>query len=521
MAISNPLFPNNPGYNLYKGARYVPKFTDRPDGQWNNTISYEPLTIVLYQGDSYTSRQFVPVGVDINNKTYWLKTGNFNGQIEAVNSQIQDLYSLTDKLCIPTVDSLKTLECSLGDIVFLNGYHTPGDIPETLYRITETGTPDGGSCFALDNGLYASAEFFATVTPENFGVVHNSPSDQNSNWETLMNYARAKNLDIVLGDTQYWIYQPLQIKASMRGGMETYFVAKGSQFKTITGSSPIGIERNYSCVLWYETDNSTHGKFNIGNFIILVNDLAEVGFYSPECKWVDFHDITSVGGTLACMLFADSYLCTFERLYGMCDNTTKYGMHFGDIKSGIDIGGTTISARDIFVNGRSKDGVSDRVGIKFKNVFYSTIDCMACDNLRGQSAYEFERCDMCITSCGSENGRTQNYIQINNSSLNFGDICFSYGNSNNQANTIFEFTGGRNNISVGSLRNPNKGEFLFHVADISTLFLILKMCMTGANYKLYDVNSQPNIPDVYAEIITGLGGYRFSDSVTYTKFWKQ
>lgn len=91
MATSNPLFPNNPGYNLYKGARYVPKFTDKPDGQWDNTIAYEPLTIVLYQGNSYTSRWFVPVGANINDTTYWLPTGNFNGQLITLQTQINQL----------------------------------------------------------------------------------------------------------------------------------------------------------------------------------------------------------------------------------------------------------------------------------------------------------------------------------------------------------------------------------------------------------------------------------------------
>ena len=63
--------------NRYVGARYVPIF----DGDWDNTKQYEPLTIVSYQGDSYTSRGYVPAGININNTTYWAKTGNFNQQV--------------------------------------------------------------------------------------------------------------------------------------------------------------------------------------------------------------------------------------------------------------------------------------------------------------------------------------------------------------------------------------------------------------------------------------------------------
>lgn len=64
----------------YIGARYVPLFADPID--WDNTKTYEPLTIVYHQGNSYTSRQSVPAGVDITDTTYWALTGNYNAQIE-------------------------------------------------------------------------------------------------------------------------------------------------------------------------------------------------------------------------------------------------------------------------------------------------------------------------------------------------------------------------------------------------------------------------------------------------------
>lgn len=64
----------------YIGARYVPLFADPID--WDKTKTYEPLTIVYHQGNSYTSRQSVPAGVDITDTTYWALTGNYNAQIE-------------------------------------------------------------------------------------------------------------------------------------------------------------------------------------------------------------------------------------------------------------------------------------------------------------------------------------------------------------------------------------------------------------------------------------------------------
>lgn len=69
----------------YIGARYVPLLADPLE--WDNTRSYEPLTIVTYQGDSYTSRQFVPVGMSITNNSYWAQTGNYSAQIEAYRQE--------------------------------------------------------------------------------------------------------------------------------------------------------------------------------------------------------------------------------------------------------------------------------------------------------------------------------------------------------------------------------------------------------------------------------------------------
>ena len=68
----------------YIGARYVPLFM----GQWNDENAYEPLSIVEYQGNSYTSRQAVPIGIEITNTLYWALTGNYNAQIEQYRQQV-------------------------------------------------------------------------------------------------------------------------------------------------------------------------------------------------------------------------------------------------------------------------------------------------------------------------------------------------------------------------------------------------------------------------------------------------
>lgn len=70
----------------YIGARYVPVFAD--PAEWDATRTYEPLTVVTYQGNSYTSRQAVPANIAITNTVYWAQTGNYNAQVEQYREEV-------------------------------------------------------------------------------------------------------------------------------------------------------------------------------------------------------------------------------------------------------------------------------------------------------------------------------------------------------------------------------------------------------------------------------------------------
>ena len=89
---------NLSGKNVYVGHRYVPKIF----GEWDNTQIYEPLSIVQYQGASYTSRQYVPVGIEITNEDFWVVTGNYNAQVEQYRQEVRnfknDINNLNDEV---------------------------------------------------------------------------------------------------------------------------------------------------------------------------------------------------------------------------------------------------------------------------------------------------------------------------------------------------------------------------------------------------------------------------------------
>lgn len=98
------------GVTQYVGARYVPLFAN--PAQWTSEREYEPLTIVLHQGNSFTSMQFVPVGIDIGNEEFWAQTGNYNAQVELYRQEVKEYTKKIAKLETTQQDqaeSIKTL----------------------------------------------------------------------------------------------------------------------------------------------------------------------------------------------------------------------------------------------------------------------------------------------------------------------------------------------------------------------------------------------------------------------------
>lgn len=75
----------------YIGSRYVPIFADPIE--WDIHRSYESLTIVTHDGESYTSKCNVGPGIDITNERYWAKTGAYNAQVEQYKNEVKDLSS--------------------------------------------------------------------------------------------------------------------------------------------------------------------------------------------------------------------------------------------------------------------------------------------------------------------------------------------------------------------------------------------------------------------------------------------
>lgn len=92
--------PFKGGTSMYIGARYVPIFADPVE--WDDEREYEPLTIVVHNGDCYTSKCYVPKGAQLppypeGQTKYWVKTSDYNAQFADLKKTVLDLSRLVEQ----------------------------------------------------------------------------------------------------------------------------------------------------------------------------------------------------------------------------------------------------------------------------------------------------------------------------------------------------------------------------------------------------------------------------------------
>lgn len=291
------------GTRKYIGERYVPIFGRKGEEsiQWDNSAPYEPLTIVLYQGNSYTSRQYVPIGIEITNQEFWVITGNYNAQVEAyhretiaareiadnaittANNAQNDIDTLLPKADfsaentvkkyidenptrILTFDTVAAMQAATnllaGMTCHTNGFHASGDGGAAYYTVSASGTANGMDVLTLQNGLYATLVVTEPyVTPEMFGAYGDGTHDDTTAIQKAIESGRAVNL----GDDTFYCATSIDV---------TYYKEIFGGTLKLADSAQL-IIRNYSSVhdITIELDSvSTDGVVFISNAYTLNGD---------------------------------------------------------------------------------------------------------------------------------------------------------------------------------------------------------------------------------------------------------
>lgn len=184
--------------NMYIGNRYIPKVF----GEWDQTQPYEGLSIVTYQGASYTSNMNVPVGIPITNKIYWTLSGNYNAQIEYYRSDVERVKENIETLKTETETKLIKTSRQIDDMtISVKDFGAVGDSDQTAWTdntnairqaILEASKVDGSTIFFPKSNGYGVTDTISF--PSNIHIKMDSPI-------VLMNAQEIVGL--VVGDGSY------------------------------------------------------------------------------------------------------------------------------------------------------------------------------------------------------------------------------------------------------------------------------------------------------------------------------
>ena len=155
----------------YVGARYVPLIM----GEWDSSASYEPLSVVLYNGKSYTSRTFVPAGILITNEVYWALSGGFNADEDDSTKSYETV-----------ADMQADTTLTAGMICHTLGFHAVEDGGAAWYKVESIGTANGMDIIALSSGVAVLQVTEAYVTPEMFGAYGDGVHDDTASMQSAI-----------------------------------------------------------------------------------------------------------------------------------------------------------------------------------------------------------------------------------------------------------------------------------------------------------------------------------------------
>ena len=191
----------------YIGARYIPIFADPVE--WDNTNSYQYLTMVQHQGETYMSRQAVPVGIDLpdisqgeESNAYWVHMSNWNAQVETYRQEVLQyngrISTLEDDLPIADFDSTNTVKKYVDDSATAITNILPGssfDSVNTVKKYIDDEDFKRALTFETVADMKASADL------ENGMICHTdgfySAGDGGAAWYEISNAGTVNEMDVI------------------------------------------------------------------------------------------------------------------------------------------------------------------------------------------------------------------------------------------------------------------------------------------------------------------------------------
>ncbi|HFV6740974.1 TPA: phage head-binding domain-containing protein [Escherichia coli] len=172
--VSQPIIINAAGYPVYNGQ--IAKF-----------VTEQGHSMAVY--DAYGSQQFYfPNVLKYDPDQFRAELGEYNGAL--LVGGCRQNYQTVDEM-------INDADLTVGERVAWDGYYIAGDGGgNSGIVVAGMHTADGGSIFALNNGLYVKA-YFTFIEPAKFGVSETRSSSQNhSSITSMIKYALETNKKI-------------------------------------------------------------------------------------------------------------------------------------------------------------------------------------------------------------------------------------------------------------------------------------------------------------------------------------
>lgn len=312
----------------YVGARYVPIIV----GEWDNTRTYEPLMVVTYQGNSYTSRQYVPAGIEITNESYWVLSANYNAQVEQYRKEVK---SYDDRITTAQNDATSALS-----LARTNESNIAANNAELA------GTADSGLKTLIDNAEQALRNEIKSNNLASLLGFSSNPSDASNNTNLFNTLENVK----ILSDIDIWFDAPIVFHKDkyITGSGTLHYIGQATEdyFITMLPTKIEGNSRFYGQSLNVTIDcNATINGFRWYGGTHTDVQLTCINPYKEGCVFEKYtsSDYPSYGNTYSVLVHKKDYV---PNLKGVEINTSDDYFNFvevGNFTQGIIINANNVN----------------------------------------------------------------------------------------------------------------------------------------------------------------------------------
>lgn len=351
-----------------------------------------------------------------------------------------------------------------GGLATCLGYYTVGDSVPLYYIIQDTGTADGGSVIALNNGKFAHAIFGEAITPNSFGII-GQPADLATRWTNYMTYVNGTaGKYYYLPDMLYYTPITLHVTKSIIGNINKTEIQTNAVIPNVPGET-------VGAVLWL--DNTAHfSTSNLECKHIYINSSTGIGLYIKSGTAYDVQNVTINNATWIGFYCRTAWHSQFRDMFISSETGAIYNLayHYNDTSAS----GTTCVFENIYVSGKATSGYY------FGKLQYSSLINLSCDTLPGtpDTIYTIFNSTVDILGIGAEQMSAKSFMTMTNSNVNISAISMEGVTLSEYM--FVQYGGGNLTVDAGYVPTPTSGNLIHLNAQTATAYSVINWNLTKA-----------------------------------------